>query len=312
MAHPTVRILSPGRQPLLLIIDSPIDIGREGDGLLLADDRISRRHARLEPTPDGSLRIVDLDSANGIEVDGVRVPTALLSPGESAMLGDTELMVSSARTSVGSSSTVMSDPNRAPTMIEQVAEAVANDVQAVVVGVADEPGTLTIAFSDIESSTERGIAVGDVRWMEILAHHNALVAAHVDAHNGRIIKNQGDGFMLCFRSARQGVLAAIGLQRDLAALEVTDPDLAVRVRIGLHTGEVLQDDDGDIFGRHVVVAARIGALANGGQILVSNLLKQIAEPRGDLLFGPPVDAALKGVDGAYVVHDVDWKNTAIQ
>ena len=76
--------------------------------------------------------------------------------------------------------------------------------------------------------------------------------------------------MLCFRSARGAIVAAIGIQRDLTRHGEAFPDEATRVRMGLHTGEVLGRDDGDLFGRHVVVAARIGALAEGGEILVSS------------------------------------------
>lgn len=313
MAGPTVVISSPGRQTLRLIIDAALDIGREGDGLLVADDRVSRRHARLEPGDDGTLIITDLDSANGVLVDGRRIETrVILETGQTAILGDTRIQVLAAGRSGGSSTaTEIGRTEAGPTSIERVAEAVTGGIEPGVIGVSDEPGTLTIAFSDIESSTERALDVGDTRWMKILNHHNALVAAHVKAHKGRIVKNQGDGFMMCFRSARQGLLASIGLQRDLTKMEESDAENAVSVRIGLHTGEVLQDDDGDLFGRHVVVAARIGALADGRQILVSNLLKQIAEPRGDLLFGEATEVTLKGVDGLQLVHLVDWESSPI-
>jgi class 3 adenylate cyclase len=76
--------------------------------------------------------------------------------------------------------------------------------------------------------------------------------------------------------------------------------------MGAHTGEVMMQDDGDLFGKHVIVAARVGALAEGGQILVSNLVKQIAEPRGDIPFGPPLETRLKGIEGLALVHEIDW------
>jgi class 3 adenylate cyclase len=164
-----------------------------------------------------------------------------------------------------------------------------------------------VVFSDIESSTELAVALGDTRWFELLGEHHRLVTAHVDAHRGRIVKNQGDGYMLCFRSARQALLACIGLQRDLDRASIgTDLGEQLRVRMGAHTGEVMMQDDGDLFGKHVIVAARIGALAEGGQVLVSNLVKQIAEPRGDIPFGPAMEARLKGIEGPTLVHEIDW------
>ena len=81
----------------------------------------------------------------------------------------------------------------------------------------------------------------------------------------------------------------------------------MRVRVGLHTGEVLVDDLGDLIGQHVVVAARIANLASGGQILVSSLVQQIAEPRGDLTFVAPREVELKGIKGTHLVYEVDWR-----
>ncbi len=76
--------------------------------------------------------------------------------------------------------------------------------------------------------------------------------------------------------------------------------------MGVHTGEVLARDDGDLFGKHVVVAARIGALADGAEILVSSLVRQIVEPRGDLAFASARDVELRGLGVIETVHAVDW------
>ena len=75
---------------------------------------------------------------------------------------------------------------------------------------------------------------------------------------------------------------------------MVDRPTELRVRIGLHTGEVLVDDGGDLFGKHVVVAARIGASPQGGEILVSSLVQQIAEPRGDLVLHSPARSSPEG------------------
>ena len=115
------------------------------------------------------------------------------------------------------------------------------------------------------------------------------------------MKHQGDGYMLCFRSARSAILASIGIQRDLTRTEWSPHEPRLRVRMGLHTGEVLVDDDGDLFGKHVVVAARIGAIAEGGEILVSSLVRQIAEPRGDITFVNPRAVELQGIVDAETV-----------
>ncbi len=308
----TVR--PPNRRTLTVMVDGPLVVGRDCDGLLLADPRVSRRHTSFEPVDD-KLLITDLGSSNGTLVNGEAVPDPTpAADGDVVTVGATLISIRIREPSTDSLGAIPTELLTSPgpsvkTSIELVAEAVERETgtgtNAEVIGVEREPGTLTVVFSDIEASTELALAMGDARWFEVLAHHHRLVTAHVDAHQGRVVKNQGDGYMLCFRSARQAMLAMIGLQRDLARQPDQDSE-TLRVRIGAHTGEVMMQDDGDLFGKHVILAARIGALAGGGKLLVSNLSKQIAEPRGDIAFGPAVEVQLKGLDATTVVHEVDW------
>ncbi len=284
---------------------------------------------------------------NGTRIEG----PAFVGPNDQITIGETVISVraasSSRRVDTMTTELVTPSPKNQKTSIDLVADAMVGDkttppVIADVIGVESQPGTLTVLFSDIESSTELALAMGDALWFNLLRQHHNLVAAHVRAHHGRIVKNQGDGYMLCFRSARQALLTAIGLQRDLARLshsasgsgedkEQEHPEenpwaatassgspntraqeTPLRVRVGIHTGEVMMQDDGDLFGKHVIVAARIGALASGGQILVSTLVKQITEPRADFVFGPPYEAELKGIDGLSIVHELDWKQFVVE
>jgi class 3 adenylate cyclase len=316
MGHPQLVVRSPARHALTVVLDHALEVGREAEGLVIDDVKVSRRHAVFEPVSATSVRVRDLGSSNGTYVGGAAITApVVLRGGQSAQLGDVTIEVVAADERVvrpASRQTVAGAPSPRATSMELVATAVTTQgVDAELIGVADEPGTLTMVFSDIESSTERALAVGDVRWMEILGHHNNLIKAHVGAHRGRVVKNQGDGYLLCFPSARQALLCSIGAQRDLERLERERPDLAVRVRIGMHTGEILLDDEGDLFGRHVLIAARVGAAAAGGEILVSSLVRQIAEPRGDLLFGPGAQLELKGIDEITTVHSVDWRASPV-
>jgi class 3 adenylate cyclase len=123
------------------------------------------------------------------------------------------------------------------------------------------------------------------------------------------VKSQGDGFMVCFTSARAGVSCAVSIQQDCRAQARLDPDTELRVRLGVHTGEAINARDGDLFGRHVVIAARIADAAEGGQILVSALVRELAAGRDDLHFGPPRTVHLKGL-GEHVVHEVLWGDQA--
>jgi adenylate cyclase len=115
--------------------------------------------------------------------------------------------------------------------------------------------------------------------------------------------------MLTFPSARRALVCMMDVQRGLAAYGRSRPVEATRVRVGLHTGEVILGDDGDVFGRHVVMAARIANLAGGGEILASSLVREIVEARGDIAFGPPRSVTLKGIGGTQLVHPVLWRES---
>jgi len=168
-------------------------------------------------------------------------------------------------------------------------------------------GTLTIVFSDIEDSTRRAVELGDEKWFALLELHNTLIRRQLTRHGGREIKAQGDGFMLSFSSARRAVQCMIDVQRGLAAHARSRPTDGLRVRFGAHTGEAIHDESGDLFGRHVIVAARIANCAHGGEILLSSLLREIVESHGDLHFGPSRAVALKGLDESHTVHTVEWE-----
>jgi class 3 adenylate cyclase len=115
--------------------------------------------------------------------------------------------------------------------------------------------------------------------------------------------------MIAFASPRDGVECSIAIQRALAARIDAGTSEPIRVRMGLHTGEAIRERD-DFFGRNVVLAARIAAQANGGEILVSSPLKELASAVSDLSFGDPRELGLKGLSGTHTVHPVEWEPAA--
>lgn len=304
----TVRV--PQRRPFTVVLDRRLEFGREGETIVIADSQVSRRHVAVQPESDGRALVSDLGSSNGTTVDGVHIEEPMLvAPGGIVRIGNTVLEIGRAdyEARPASYTEIQSQlADHPPTSIDLVAESVSGRISAQVLGVEHEAGTLTIVFSDIESSTQMAVALGDRVWFDVLQRHHALVSAHVEGHGGRIVKHQGDGYMMCFRSARAALLASMGIQRDLARNADADPDRVLRVRMGLHTGEVLVGDDGDLFGKHVVVAARIAALAQGGEILVSSLVRRIAEARGDLPFTAPRAVELRGIEGVELVSSLEW------
>ncbi len=141
--------------------------------------------------------------------------------------------------------------------------------------------------------------------MALLREHNQIIREHVTANNGYEVESMGDGFMLAFRSARDGLNCAIGIQRAILTRNEAAGE-PVEVRIGLHTGEAVQEQ-GDFFGKHVNLAARIGGSAGGGEILVSALLAQLVSPSGDFTLSERPAMSLKGLDGKHVTHGVQWR-----
>jgi class 3 adenylate cyclase len=325
MTHPVIVVKQEGRRPLHLQLRDAVEIGRECDGLLLADPQASRRHAILTPRGQGVL-VEDLGSTNGTLLDGARVTSAVvLTPGSILRIGDTVVQVvgeddairSTGGSVLGSNVTLSPGLHGAvrgqttgpselrETSMESVARSV-NHAPPPLRAVQQDSGTVTIVFSDIESSTERATAMGDSAWMRVLSAHNDIIRRNTEEWQGVVVKNQGDGFMLTFGGARRALRAMIAVQQELEEAAEREPDTGVRIRVGVHTGEVIAED-GDIFGKHVMMAARVGGVAVGGEILVSSLVREIASARGDVKFGEPRVALLKGIEGEHLVYPLLWE-----
>jgi class 3 adenylate cyclase len=161
-------------------------------------------------------------------------------------------------------------------------------------------GTVSIVFTDIESSTVLLERLGDTAFLRMLTWHDGIVRNASDEHRGYVVKSQGDGFMLAFPSAAFALRASL-VMRDRIAEGFQG--LAIRIRAGLHSGEAIRHDD-DFYGRTVVIAARIGALALGGEILASDLVYALVCSLGTFTFGPPRTATLKGLAGVFEVRPV--------
>ena len=122
----------------------------------------------------------------------------------------------------------------------------------------------TFLFTDIVDSTAFLAREGPEKWRKLLARHDELVRDGIRANAGEVIKHTGDGFFAAFDSPKAAVDAAIAIQRALAA-ETYAPE----VRIGAHAGGAFRTRPGDYGGEAVHLAARIGAAARKGEILVS-------------------------------------------
>ena len=136
-------------------------------------------------------------------------------------------------------------------------------------GAADLPsGTVTFLFTDIEGSTRRWES-DPTAMRAALSAHDAVLAAAIESHDGRLFKHTGDGVIAAFASAQGAVSAAIQAQLEL--------DLPVRM--GLATGEVVAEGN-DYFGPPLNRAARVMSAGHGGQILVASSTAELIEGIG--------------------------------
>jgi predicted ATPase/class 3 adenylate cyclase len=129
-------------------------------------------------------------------------------------------------------------------------------------------GTVAFVFTDIEGSTTLAQTLAGDRWAALLGRHRELIRAAVAAHAGVEVATEGDGFFVAFERTADAVAATVDAQRALAAESWAD-GTAVRVRMGIHTGDGRLDADGSYVGADVHRAARVAAAGHGGQVLLS-------------------------------------------
>ena len=165
-------------------------------------------------------------------------------------------------------------------------------------------GLLTILFTDLEGSTAMTQRLGDARAQDVLHVHNSIVRAALNRLEGSEIKHTGDGIMASFASATRGLECAVAIQRALAAHNASAPDSVIHVRIGLNAGEPVAEDS-DLFGTAVQIAARVCEHAQPDQILVSNVVRELASGKG-FLFSDRGDSVLRGFEDPVRLFEVRW------
>jgi class 3 adenylate cyclase len=164
-------------------------------------------------------------------------------------------------------------------------------------------GRVVILFSDIEESTALNERIGDRAWVRLISSHDKMVGSLVQRHSGHVVKSQGDGFMIAFARAEQAVRCAVDLQHALHRDAKRKRHEEIRVRIGIHMGRSVRRGD-DLFGRNVAMAARVAAEAVGGQVLVSEPVRDALRDCDDIGFDDGHDVELKGFSGSYRLYAV--------
>ena len=209
------------------------------------------------------------------------------------------------------------------------------------------PGAFrTVLFTDLVGHTEMMSRLGDERGRAVLRDHERITREVLKAHGGTEVKTMGDGFMASFGSVTKAVECAISLQKAFddrnrgvgaqhpvestdpasrpeatrldgpsmspgaAPLQASEPGTTfvepLRIRVGLNAGEPIEED-GDLFGATVILAARIAARADGGEILVANAVRELCSGKG-FLFADRGDFVAKGFEEPVRVYEVRWRD----
>jgi len=163
--------------------------------------------------------------------------------------------------------------------------------------------TVTLVFTDLVGSTDLLSRVGESAADELRREHFGVLRQVFADHGGREVKNLGDGLMIAFDGVSSAIDAAVAMQQAVTARPPDAEPLAVRIGIG--TGDVDVEDD-DYFGRPVVEAARLCAHAEGGEVLVTQMVHLLARSRTSAELEPVGELELKGLDEPVDTWRVRW------
>jgi class 3 adenylate cyclase len=172
--------------------------------------------------------------------------------------------------------------------------------------VSSPDGAVTLMLSDIANAVAAAERLGPERWERLVADHHLLVRQLVTHHDGEVIKFEHDGFFASFASAHAALHTAVELQRTFTATAEGAADRSLAVRVGLNSGFVISRP-GQPLGRNVVLAARIAALAQGGEILISSTVKQYTANDPSFRFETHGEHHFKGLLGEHDVYRVKWR-----
>ena len=211
--------------------------------------------------------------------------------------GDSESILSAMEDFLGVERQAPSVPAAGPTGPAKLS-------QSAMIARALSSAPVAILFTDIEGSTTMTNALGDEEAQELLRAHNEIVREALRRHGGSEVKHTGDGIMASFPSATGALGSAVAIQQALAERNVGGDDRPVNVRIGINVGEPVRERD-DLFGTAVQLARRICDQAEPGQILVSNVVRELVAGKG-FLFAEQGETALRGFEDPVRLFEVRW------
>ena len=172
--------------------------------------------------------------------------------------------------------------------------------------VAIPQGTQTILFTDLEGSTNMRVRLGDTAADEVFKDHDRVVRSQIESGGGTIVKGTGDGFMALFSSATRAIETAVATQRAVQAYNEANPQRPIAVRMGINSGDV-SHFAGDAHGTAVHAAARIADKAQGDQILISQLVSDLAGSHGSVKLADRGLFWLKSFPDRWRLYEVLWR-----
>ena len=178
---------------------------------------------------------------------------------------------------------------------------------------ARDPSTLktgsslrVVLFTDIVGSTQMTQEHGDEAAMRVLQVHDTIIRGALNEHSGSEVKHTGDGIMASFVSVSGSVKSAIDMQRGISDYNQTNPEMNLHVRIGLSAGEPVEENQ-DLFGSTVQLAARICNHADAEQILLAFTVQELCAGKG-FKFDEPNEVSFKGFETPTKISSVIWQS----
>jgi class 3 adenylate cyclase len=278
--------------------DQIVYIGRDPScEIHIPSQYVSRRHARISPINDRFV-LQDERSTNGLHINGriVREPHPL-SNGDLVALGDVSLTYEE----------VVEDPMATAIYSVRlpVAQPEPQPVEEVRHRVSRPAGLSTILFTDLVDHTREVTRLGDVAGQRWLRSHTSLLREQFQKYEGMEDKWTGDGFLVTFASTRLALHCTIAIQRALRDHNRENPGAQMHIRAGLHTGEILKEED-ELFGNAVIMAARVMSRASADEILISELMFRLVQSSGEFVIVERGLFALKGFPQRQRLYQVKW------
>ncbi|HEY7003105.1 MAG TPA: adenylate/guanylate cyclase domain-containing protein [Gaiellaceae bacterium] len=245
----------------------------------------------------GQIRLYENDAEGAVEeLEGaVERWRSIGAPYETA---DAQTLLGLAFRRIGEEDAARDELRAAKSAFEKLGAALATERAAELLG--EHTLKRTFMFTDIVDSTRYVELLGEDKWRKLLAWHDKQLGELIETNGGEVIKQTGDGYFAAFQNPTAALEAAIAIQRTLDEHEPLAPD----VRIGVHTGGAFHRSDDDYAGQGVHMAARIGALAKGGEIVVS---KDTVAGVSRYPLSKPLPTELKGIEEPIEVCSVEWR-----